>query len=58
MSNGVRDAVVVDVVRTTLGKRGGALAQWHPADLLGLALRTVVERTGVEPFRERVYAAR
>ncbi len=49
MSNGVRDAVVVDVVRTTLGKRGGALAQWHPADLLGLVLRTVVERTGVDP---------
>ena len=34
--NRERDAVIVDVVRTTLGKRGGALANWHPADLLGL----------------------
>ena len=49
MSNGVRDAVVVDVVRTTLGKRGGALAGWHPADLLGFALNSLVERTGVDP---------
>jgi acetyl-CoA acyltransferase len=44
-----RDAVVVDVVRTTLGKRGGALANWHPADLLGFALSSLVERTGVDP---------
>jgi len=49
MSNEVRDAVVVDVVRTTLGKRGGALAHWHPADLLGFALTTLVERTGIDP---------
>ena len=44
-----RDAVVVDVVRTTMGKRGGALANWHPADLLGFALTSLVERTGVDP---------
>jgi len=49
MSNGVRDAVIVDVVRTTLGKRGGALATWHPVDLLGLALTTLVDRTGIDP---------
>jgi len=48
MSDG-RDAVIVDVVRTTLGKRKGALATWHPADLLGFALTTLVERTGVDP---------
>ncbi len=51
MSSEVRDAVVVDVVRTTLGKRGGALANWHPADLLGVALRSLVERTGIDPGR-------
>jgi acetyl-CoA acyltransferase len=44
-----RDAVIVDVVRTTLGKRGGALANWHPADLLGFALTTLVDRTGIDP---------
>jgi acetyl-CoA acetyltransferase family protein len=49
MKDEIRDAVVVDVVRTTLGKRGGALANWHPADLLGFALASLVERTGVDP---------
>jgi acetyl-CoA acetyltransferase family protein len=44
-----RDAVVVDVVRTTLGKRGGALANWHAADLLGFALTALLERTGLDP---------
>ncbi len=49
MSNNERDAVIVDVVRTTLGKRGGALSHWHPVDLLGFALTTLVERTGIDP---------
>ncbi len=49
MSSGTRDAVVVDVVRTTMGKRKGALANWHPADLLGLALGSIVDRTGIDP---------
>ena len=44
-----REAVIVDVLRTTFGKRGGALANWHPADLLGFALTNLVERTGVDP---------
>ncbi len=46
-----RDAVVVDTVRTTLGKRGGSLATWHPTDLLGFALTTLLDRTGVDPGR-------
>jgi acetyl-CoA acyltransferase len=46
-----REAVIVDVLRTTFGKRGGALAHWHPVDLLALALGTLVERTGVDPER-------
>jgi acetyl-CoA acyltransferase len=49
MTMDVRDAVVVDVLRTTLGKRGGALAHWHPVDLLGFALSSLVDRTGVDP---------
>ena len=49
MSTDERDAVIVDVVRTTMGKRGGALANWHPADLLGFALTSLVERTGIDP---------
>ena len=35
-----REAVIVDTLRTTFGKRGGALAHWHPADLLAFALRS------------------
>jgi acetyl-CoA acyltransferase len=49
MSSDQRDAVIVDVMRTTLGKRKGALAYWHPADLLGFALNSLMERTGVDP---------
>ncbi len=50
MGDDGRDAVVVDVVRTTLGKRGGALANWHPVDLLSFALTSLLGRTGVDPL--------
>ncbi|HMA46431.1 MAG TPA: thiolase family protein [Frankiaceae bacterium] len=43
------DAVIVDAVRTPTGKRNGALAGWHPVDLSAHVLRTLVERTGVDP---------
>ncbi|HYA67659.1 MAG TPA: steroid 3-ketoacyl-CoA thiolase, partial [Acidimicrobiales bacterium] len=46
-----REAVIVDTLRTAFGKRGGALAGWHPVDLLALTLRTVVERAGIDPER-------
>ena len=46
-----REAVIVDVVRTTFGKRNGALAHWHPVDLLAFALTQLVDRTGVDPER-------
>lgn len=46
-----REPVIVDVLRTTFGKRGGALANWHPTDLLGFALTTLIERTGIDPGR-------
>ena len=46
-----REAVIVDTLRTPIGKRKGALATWHPADLLGFALNALVDRTGVDPGR-------
>ena len=49
--NGAKEPVIVDVVRTTFGKRNGSLANWHPADLLGFALTTLLDRTGVDPER-------
>jgi len=44
-----REAVIVDCARTAFGKRKGALAGWHPTDLLGLVLRTVIDRNDVDP---------
>ncbi|HMC51474.1 MAG TPA: thiolase family protein, partial [Acidimicrobiales bacterium] len=44
-----RDAVIVDAVRTPIGKRNGALAGWHPADLLGHVLQALLERAAVDP---------
>ena len=47
----VREAVIVEVVRTPIGKGkpGGALSGWHPADLLGETLSALVERAEVDP---------
>ncbi|MYQ33893.1 acetyl-CoA C-acyltransferase [Streptomyces sp. SID4956] len=44
-----RDAVVVDAVRTPVGKRNGSLADRHAADLSAHVLKALVERTGVDP---------
>jgi len=43
------EAYIVDAVRTPVGKRGGGLAQVHPADLGAHSLRALVERTGIDP---------
>jgi acetyl-CoA acyltransferase len=43
-----REAVIVDAVRTPVGRRGGQLSGWHPTDLLAQTLRTLVDRTGVD----------
>ena len=45
------DVVVVDAVRTPIGRRGGGLSTCHPADLLATVLSALVERTGVDPAR-------
>jgi len=47
----MREAVIVDVVRTPIGKGkpGGMLSGWHPVDLLAHTLRDLVARTGVDP---------
>src|SRR6267143_7273408 len=43
------DAVIVDAVRTPIGKRGGALKDVRPDDLAAHVLRALTERTGVKP---------
>jgi acetyl-CoA acyltransferase len=43
------DAVIVEAVRTPIGKRNGSLAGVHPVDLSALVLSELIERTGVDP---------
>ncbi|GGR47859.1 acetyl-CoA C-acetyltransferase [Nocardioides luteus] len=43
------EAFIVDAVRTPVGKRGGALAEIHPADLGAHSLAALVDRTGIDP---------
>jgi acetyl-CoA acyltransferase len=45
----MRDAVIVEAVRTPVGKRNGGLSGVHPADLSAHVLKALVERAGVEP---------
>ena len=45
----MRDAVIVDAVRTPVGKRNGAYKDIHPVDLSAHVLNALVERTGIDP---------
>jgi len=45
----VREAVIVEAVRTAVGKRNGGLSTVHPADLSALVLTALAERTGIDP---------
>jgi len=47
----LREAWIVAAVRTPVGRYGGALAQVRPDDLAALAIRAVVERSGIDPGR-------
>ncbi len=44
------DVVIIDAVRTPIGRRKGGLSTVHPSDLLGTALKALVERTGIDPL--------
>jgi acetyl-CoA acyltransferase len=45
----MRDAVIVDAVRTPVGKRKGALSGVHPAALSALVLTALAERNSIDP---------
>jgi acetyl-CoA acyltransferase len=45
----MRDAVIVEAVRTPTGKRNGGLAGIHSADLSAHVLRALAERAGIDP---------
>jgi acetyl-CoA acyltransferase len=42
-------AVIVDAIRTPMGKRNGQLKDWHPVDLAAETLKALQERTGIDP---------
>jgi acetyl-CoA acyltransferase len=45
----MRDAVIIEAVRTPVGRRNGALSGTHPADLSALVLQALAARTGIDP---------
>jgi len=45
----MQDAVIVEAVRTPVGKRNGALSGIHPVELSAHVLRSLAERSGIDP---------
>ena len=45
----MRDVVIVEAVRTPIGRRNGGLSTMHALDLLGAAQRALFDRSGVDP---------
>ena len=43
------EPVIVEAVRTPIGKRGGGLSTLHPAEVLSNVQRAIIERTGLDP---------
>jgi len=43
-----REAVIVEAVRTAVGRRGGRLKDWHPVDLLAQTLSALVQRSTID----------
>jgi acetyl-CoA acetyltransferase family protein len=43
------NAVIVDAIRTPLGRRNGKLKNWHPVDLAAETLKALIDRTGIDP---------
>jgi len=43
------NAVIVDAIRTPIGRRNGKLKDWHPVDLASETLKALIDRTGIDP---------
>jgi acetyl-CoA C-acetyltransferase len=43
------EVVIVEAVRTPIGRRGGGLSTMHSADLLATTLKALIDRSGVDP---------
>ena len=44
-----REAVIVEAMRTAIGRRNGRLKDWHPVDLQAQVLTALIRRTGLDP---------
>ena len=45
----MQEVVIIDAVRSPIGKRGGGLSNSHSVDLLGAVQSSLFTRTGVDP---------
>ena len=45
----MHDAVIIDAIRTPVGRHGGALAGVRPDDLVAIPLQALIQRTGIDP---------
>jgi len=43
-----QEPVIIDAMRTPVGRRGGRLHKWHPVDLMAETLRQLVARSGID----------
>ena len=49
MADSSRSVVIVDAVRTPIGRRGGGLSSLHPAELLARVQSSLIDRVGIDP---------
>lgn len=49
MARNQNSVVIVDAVRTPIGRRNGGLSTIHPGELLGIAQKGIINRTGIDP---------
>ncbi|MCB0956985.1 MAG: steroid 3-ketoacyl-CoA thiolase, partial [Ilumatobacter sp.] len=43
------NVVIVDAVRTPIGKRNGGLSTMHPGEVLGIVQKAAIDRSGIDP---------
>ena len=44
-----QDVVIVEAVRSPIGRRGGGLSTFHSVDLLSIVLKELIDRSGIDP---------
>ena len=45
----MQDVVIIDGVRTAIGRHAGALSGMRPDDMAALVIKEIVARTGIDP---------